>query len=65
MGVLLQLAHNSPSFRDQHGLTFKQAHGGVSVADPQAIRNIRADASSDPEIKAMLRAGVEPEEAIP
>jgi len=85
MGVLLQLAYNSPSFRDQHGLTFKQAHdrqplsmqrmmnqqfglpmssSGVSVSDPQAIRNIRADASSDPQTRAMLRAGRDPEEAV-
>jgi len=57
-GTLLHmLLSKSPGYAD----FMSKARGGssYSVADPQAIRNIRADASSDPATKAALRAGEE------
>jgi len=48
----------------QMGILPAGSGGLAGVSDPQAIRNIRADASSNPETKAMLRAGIDPEEAV-
>jgi len=48
----------------QMGVLPAGSGGLAGVSDPQAIRNIRADASSDPQTRAMLRAGRDPEEAV-
>jgi|TARA_R110000772_G_scaffold252537_1_gene367965 hypothetical protein len=57
-GTLLHmLLSKSPGYADFMSKT--RGSSGYSVADPQAIRNIRADASSDPATKAALRAGEE------
>ena len=66
-----QLAGGPPNaqlaFNTIFGIPMPTSGGlsGVSVADPQAIFNIRADASGDPETKAMLRAGIDPNAAVP
>jgi len=66
-----QLAGGPPNaqlaFNTMFGIPMPTSGGlsGVSVADPQAIFNIRADASGDPETKAMLRAGIDPNAAVP
>ena len=55
---------NTQQLFTQMGILPAGSGGLAGVSDPQAIRNIRADASSDPQTKAMLRAGRDPEEAV-
>mgnify|MGYP003639558152 CR=1 FL=1 len=67
-GFQSQLASNPGSqmaFNSLYNIPTSAGSGGLAgVSDPQAIRNIRADASSDPQTRAMLRAGTDPEEAV-
>ena len=55
---------NTQQLFTQMGILPAGSGGLAGVSDPQAIRNIRADASSDPQTRAMLRAGRDPEEAV-
>lgn len=79
MKTLLSLVGRQPDFQSQlasnpraqmafnslYNIPTSAGSGGLAgVSDPQAIRNIRADASSDPQTRAMLRAGTDPEEAV-
>ncbi len=53
------------AFNSLFNIPTSAGSGGLAgVSDPQAIRNIRADASSDPQTRAMLRGGRDPEEAV-
>jgi len=77
--ILREMYKQDPNFRDQvagapaatqnamrmMGVLPAGSGGLAGVSDPQAIRNIRADASSDPETKVMLREEVDVEEAVP